>query len=70
MTEEIDRRFPLSWPAGWPRTRNRGVSRFARNRSFAAARTELLEELARLGAKRIVLSTNVELRLVGLGHDR
>jgi len=46
-----------------------GHARKTRERvSFAAARDELLAELGRLGAKDLVLSTNVELRRDGLPY--
>ena len=68
--------YPLQWPAGWPRTaphkREDGRSRFQRgdwrNRTYttiASTRVELADELQRLGARNVVLSTNVELRLDG-----
>lgn len=55
--------FPLQWPAGRPRTTCRTVARF--DTSFAQARDGLATELERLGAKRPILSTNIELRLDG-----
>lgn len=66
--------FPLQWPDGWPRTpddkRIDGRSQFRRPTygewTFADARDDLLAELARLGAKGRVLSTNWELRRDGL----
>jgi hypothetical protein len=61
--------FPLAWPTGRPRTlpNRREHSRFG-ERSFAVCRDELLRELKRLGAKAIVLSTNIELRQDGLPY--
>lgn len=68
--------YPLQWPDGWPRTkpslRNYGEKfkradwRGGRKRTtIAQTRTELADELQKLGAKSIVLSTNVELRMDG-----
>jgi len=56
--------YPLSWPAGWMRTRNRQKSQF--RTGFGNARNFLFLELERLGAKNIVLSTNIPLRNDGL----
>ena len=58
--------YPLSWPPGWPRTdeydRRDGKFNFrkpgGRFWTFAEARNALLEELRRLGAQDIVVSTN------------
>ena len=71
--------YPLQWPEGWPRTpahqRQDSKSRFKRTGrwnasqskfwTFAEARDALGEELDRLGARSVVLSTNYELRLDG-----
>ena len=57
--------YPLSWPIGWERTRFReNASRFKGN-TFAKARDGLGHELDLLGAKNVVLSTNIPLRLDG-----
>jgi hypothetical protein len=58
--------YPLSWPAGQRRTRYVERARFAAERSIAAARDGLLQELARLGAVRVVISSNLRLRQDGL----
>lgn len=64
--------YPLQWPAGWPRTpshkRVNGKSRWSSGGkpwTFDAARKALADEIDRLGARDIVLSTNYELRLDG-----
>lgn len=71
--------YPLQWPAGWPRTpshqmqdskyRFRRVGRYSKSQSpfwtFAEARDALNDELDRLGARNLVLSSNYELRLDG-----
>lgn len=59
--------YPLCWPAGWKRVRWRECSRF-REKSFATCRDSLFEELRKLGAKKIILSTNIELRLDGIPY--
>lgn len=59
--------FPLSWPAGRPRTPRYQVkaSAFGKH-SLADARDEVLRELKMLKATRIVISSNVPLRRDGL----
>lgn len=57
--------FPLTWPAK-RRTLRPMPSSFDRTRSFAVARAALFDELKRLGASKITLSTNLELRLDGI----
>lgn len=73
--------YPLQWPEGWPRTaehmRDDGT-KFRRgdwrsgytNPTIQQTRTELADELQRLGAKHIVLSTNIELRLDGQPYSQ
>jgi hypothetical protein len=56
--------YPLYWPEGQKRSRNPEHSRF--KTGFGAARNLLFAELARLGATKIILSTNVPLRNDGL----
>jgi DnaJ-domain-containing protein 1 len=55
--------FPLQWPNGRPRVTKPKRASF--KRSFTQARSELADELERLGARHVVLSTNKELRLDG-----
>ena len=57
-------RYPLSWPAGRPRTSRPQPSRFKVH--FSRVRDELLNELKLLGAKGVILSTNLKLRQDGL----
>jgi hypothetical protein len=57
--------FPLSWPLTYPRTKNPSKSKFG-DYSFAVVRDNLMKELKRFGATKIVLSTNIPLRLDGL----
>lgn len=57
--------YPLAWPAGWERTRSPQRSRYA-DRSLAQARNELMLEVQRLGGRKLIISTNVELKLDGM----
>lgn len=70
--------YPLTWPLGWPRAPFRQESRFRkphsnstpgaynrRRHTIDEARRKLFDELERLGAKEVVLSTNLILRLDG-----
>lgn len=63
--------YPLQWPEGWPRTPayKRETSHPFGGKvyglTFDRARQQLLEELGRLYARNIVLSTNVPLRQDG-----
>lgn len=54
---------PLQWPAGKPRTPHRKNAQF--KVSSQQARAELYDELERLGATTVVITTNAELRLDG-----
>lgn len=56
--------YPLTWPIGWQRSRYRDRSRF--KTGFGAARKLLFEELGRMGAQKIILSTNIPLRNDGM----
>ena len=69
--------YPLTWPAGWPRAKSRLDALFHKRRdtgrgyteksslTMAQAREQLQSELDRLGARDVLLSTNVELNLNG-----
>lgn len=63
--------YPLHWPHGRPRARSRADAKFrhggsnGRRVGVGVARERLQDELDRLGARDIILSTNVELRLDG-----
>lgn len=60
-------RYPLAWPAGWPRKYTSGWS--ARTASFKVtfdkAIHDLDAEIERLGGRYPILSTNLEVRLDG-----
>lgn len=61
--------FPLAWPEGWPRTpdhKRTSGSRF--NTTFERARSELVNELRRLGAGNVVISSWLPLRRDGLPY--
>jgi hypothetical protein len=60
--------FPLSWPTGKPRTPGHRRRRSQFKVTFAKARDELLAELGRMKAGRIILSMNVMLRRDGLPY--
>lgn len=55
--------FPLCWPFGWPRTRLRASARYSVTPD--AARRHLVDQLRLMGARNVVLSSNVALRRDG-----
>ncbi|TAL45966.1 MAG: J domain-containing protein [Salinibacterium sp.] len=68
MTTPPKEAYPLAWPSGQPRTPSarRKVSQF--KVQFGQARDELLAELDRLGARKVIVSTDVPLRRDGLPY--
>lgn len=66
--------FPLAWPDGWKRTRLglQERSKFGPRQSgqvpFSYARQELLDELGRLGAANVVITSNLPTRRDGLPY--
>ena len=56
--------YPLHWPEGWKRTSYRIRSKF--KTGFGAARNLLFAELDRMGASKVIVSTNIPLRNDGL----
>lgn len=58
--------YPLYWPLGHPRSGRRREAEF--KLEFGRARDETLRELRLLGAKNVVLSSNVPLRLDGIPY--
>lgn len=58
--------YPLSWPSAYPRSRFQ--QRAPYKAQFARARDHLLNELRLMGAKSLVLSTNIPLRLDGIPY--
>ena len=68
MSEEA---YPLSWPRGKPRTpwqkQRRGVfKRDGKPLTMTGARERVTDELRKLGARYVVISSNVPVRLDGL----
>lgn len=59
--------FPLSWPPGYPRVRYRSRSPF-KVKSFETSREQLFAELRRMGATKIILSTNIPIRQDGMPY--
>lgn len=61
--------FPLQWPEGWPRTvpMRRTTSRFGKNLGFNQI-SKLQNELRLMGARHVVISSNVPLRQDGLPY--
>lgn len=68
MADHIPERYPLEWPAGWPRSRRAERSKFA-DVTLYAARAQLERELRLLGATSVVLSSNIPLRQDGLPYS-
>lgn len=60
--------FPLHWPHSWPRTKARKRSSF--DQTLAGARDHLMNELRLMGARYIVLSSNLTLRQDGLPYAK
>ena len=58
--------YPLSWPFGNPRTKSLQRSRFDVN--FSYARDHLMKEIALLGGRLPVLSSNIPLKRDGLPY--
>jgi hypothetical protein len=66
-------RYPLSWPAGWPRAKSRQHAAFGKKAAGDYKRSLNLDdairrldgELTRLGASEALVSTNLRLRLDG-----
>jgi len=65
---ETDKRYPLCWPDGWPRTNNSKITHSSFRVTQDSAQNNLLAELKRLGAKEIIISTNIRLRNDGLPY--
>lgn len=70
MSDRPDQRYPLTWPPGWPRTPKwqRGPSPF--KTLPEKAYRELVEELDRLGARRVIISSNLMLRNDGFPYAK
>lgn len=59
--------YPLTWPVGQQRTRLRDFGKF-KQRGFGLIRDEMLDELRRLGASGVVISSDLRLRQDGLPY--
>lgn len=63
--------YPLQWPEGWKRTNKPQLSRFGKGiyhkPSIATGKDKILGEVRRLGGKNVVISTNLKLKLDGIG---
>lgn len=55
--------YPLQWPASWPRTKHKQSAQF--KVTMGEAVQHLYDELDRLGASNVVVSSNMRLRLDG-----
>lgn len=60
--------FPLRWPLSWKRTGLGARKPALFKTSFGAARDGLLGELRMLGAREVVISSNIPMRLDGLPY--
>jgi hypothetical protein len=63
--------FPLTWPAGWERTKFQKWSQFGRSTrggpfTVYSEVQSVLRELERLGAQEVVISSNLRLRQDGI----
>lgn len=74
MKTESQTAFPLAWPDGWPRTpahlreTSHPFGGKVYGLTFDRARTQLVDELHRLRARNVVISTNVPLRNDGMPY--
>ncbi len=57
--------FPLSWPENWPRAKSRSRSKFG-NHSVAQCATAIESEIRMLGARDLIISSNLRARLAGM----
>ena len=66
-----EQRYPLTWPAGWKRIPpyQRSHSPF-KDPSTDRAMRDLMDELARLGARNIIVSSNLKLRQDGYPYSQ
>lgn len=63
-----DRQCPLAWPFGWKRTKNPGPSQFKTEPGRATS--GLTQELLRLGASKVIISSNAQYRNDGMPYAR
>lgn len=71
MSLKPEQSYPLTWPAGWPRTPrwSRGKSPF-KVQTTTRAYDDLIAELGRLGARKIIVSSNLKLRQDGMPYSQ
>lgn len=62
MSIRPDQRYPLTWPAGWPRTHWARRSHSPFKTTTEKAFNGLLAELGRLEARGVIISSNLKLR--------
>ena len=68
--DRVKEAFPLQWPDGWVRSRpTHRRSNNAWKKTFGVYRDHLVDEIERLGATTLVISTNVPLTLKGLPRE-
>lgn len=69
MSPEIPvQSFPLCWPDGQPRTPRAGRKRGQFNMTLGVAVAELRDEVGRLGARDLIVSTNVRTKPNGMPY--
>ncbi len=61
--------YPLHWPPGWPRTQYPKRSQFG-SHTLHKTVLYLRDELRRLGAKNVVISTNIPIKMDGDPYSR
>lgn len=66
--ENVDA-YPLTWPDGYGRTKTPQNSRFRDSTSFGYVRDGLIDELRKLGATKVIISTNIEINRSGLPYS-
>ncbi len=66
--EDVDA-YPLTWPDGYVRTARPQQSRFRDSSSFGYVRDGLIDELRKLGAQKVIISTNLEINRSGLPYS-
>lgn len=57
-----EQRYPLTWPAGWPRTPTHRRTYSAFKTTTDKAFREVMDELGRMGARAVIVSSNLKLR--------
>ena len=68
MSARPEERYPLTWPDGWKRTPRHATCYSPFKVGPDKAMREMLMELDRLGARRVLISSNLKLRQDGLPY--